>query len=224
MRKFNSVSHNTFANTKAEGINASIRPPSNPKDTPQTNQDSFNNTEHSTSAEAAEVSNKLSDEEIELSLDDNLLSEQLTIEEANNSQSVTDSDFTSHYQENIPSQPLNDQTSDQTQTWWATNSTTSKGAHSLAWILGGAAGLGSVVLIGGSQSKDSDDNNSRPVPKTTLQSPINQPVPLSDDIPNDNSINDNPVNPNPTPDIILDTMTHAVKSVEPNLGDFNYAA
>jgi len=201
MRKFNSVSHNTFANTKAEGINVSIRLPPNLKNTTQTNQDSFNNNEHSSSAEAAEVSDKLNGEEIELSLDDNLLSEQLTIEEANNSQSVTDSDFTSHYQENIPSQPSNDQT----QTWWATNSTTSKGAHSLAWILGGAAGLGSVVLIGGSQSKDSDDNNSRPVPKTTLQSPINQPVSVSDDIPNDDPINDNPVNPSPTPNIILDT-------------------
>ena len=165
MRKFNSVSHNTFATTKAEGINISIRSPPNLKDTSQTNQDSFNNTEHSTSAEAAEVSNKLSDEEIELSLDDSLLSEQLAIEEANHSQSVTDeasskSDFTSHYQENTPSQPSNDQT----QTWWATNSTTSKGSHSLAWILGGAAGLGSVVLIGGSQSKDNDDNNSRRIP------------------------------------------------------------
>lgn len=206
MRKFNSVSHNTFATTKAEGINISIRSPPNLKDTSQTNQDSFNNTEHSTSAEAAEVSNKLSDEEIELSLDDSLLSEQLAIEEANHSQSVTDeasskSDFTSHYQENTPSQPSNDQT----QTWWATNSTTSKGSHSLAWILGGAAGLGSVVLIGGSQSKDSDDNNSRPVPKTTLQPPINQPVSVSDDIPNDDPTNDDPVNPSPTPDIILDT-------------------
>ena len=207
MKRLNNVSHNVLPNTKTEGVNVSIRPPPNLKDTLQTSQDSFDeNNKHSSSTEAEEVSNKLSDEELELSLDDNLLSEQLTIEEANNSQSVTDeasskSDFISHYEEDIVSQPSNYQSSGQTQTWWATSSNASKGTHSLAWILGGAAGLGSVALIGGSKSKDSDDNNSKPIVKTTLQPPTNQPAPASEDIP----IKDNPVAPNPTPDIILDT-------------------
>lgn len=74
------------------------------------------------------------------------------------------------------------------QPWWMTNSTGSEGMNFLPWLFGGAAGIGTLLLVSGDNNKD-NNNNSNANSDTAVDNTVNQPVDGLDDKPTDTPTN-----------------------------------